>query len=93
MLLTREQWLKEAERCEAEGAPRKCEAIVLQLLWADVFIRDRKGRPMQEVVGEDDGMRVFLQQCEYHPVSVLPCLIPLQLQTAMDVEEEDHLAM
>jgi pre-mRNA-processing factor 6 len=24
VLLTREQWLKEAERCEAEGAPRTC---------------------------------------------------------------------
>lgn len=28
VLLTREQWLKEAERCEAEGSPRTCEAIV-----------------------------------------------------------------
>ena len=28
MLLTREQWLKEAERCESEGSPRTCEAIV-----------------------------------------------------------------
>ncbi|TFK61343.1 hypothetical protein BDN72DRAFT_965230 [Pluteus cervinus] len=26
--LTREQWLKEAEKCEAEGSPRTCEAIV-----------------------------------------------------------------
>ena len=26
--LTREQWLKEAERCEGEGRPRTCEAIV-----------------------------------------------------------------
>ncbi|KAI0307052.1 Oxysterol-binding protein-domain-containing protein [Multifurca ochricompacta] len=29
---------------------------------ADVFIRDRKGRPVQEVVGKDDRMRVFLRQ-------------------------------
>lgn len=29
---------------------------------ADVFIRDRKGRPVQEVVGKDDKMRVFLRQ-------------------------------
>jgi pre-mRNA-processing factor 6 len=28
VLLTREQWLREAERCEAEGSPRTCEAIV-----------------------------------------------------------------
>ena len=32
---------------------------------ADVFVRDRKGRPVQEVVGKDDKMRVFLRQCEY----------------------------
>ncbi|KAI0268137.1 Oxysterol-binding protein-domain-containing protein [Gloeopeniophorella convolvens] len=29
---------------------------------ADVFVRDRKGRPVQEVVGKDDKMRVFLRQ-------------------------------
>jgi oxysterol-binding protein 1 len=38
---------------------------------ADVFIRDRKGRPVQEVAGKDDKMRVFLRQCEYHSVSRL----------------------
>lgn len=29
---------------------------------ADVFVRDRGGRPVQEVVGKDDKMRVFLRQ-------------------------------
>ncbi|KAI0005129.1 Oxysterol-binding protein-domain-containing protein [Russula compacta] len=29
---------------------------------ADVFIRDRKGRPVQDVAGKDDKMRVFLRQ-------------------------------
>ena len=43
---------------------------------ADVFIRDRKGRPVQEVVGKDDKMRVFLRQCEYHPLSRLIVLSP-----------------
>jgi ankyrin repeat protein len=33
---------------------------------ADVFIRDRKGRPVQEVAGKDDNMRVFLRQCGYN---------------------------
>ena len=28
VLLTREKWLKEAERCGAEGAPCTCEAII-----------------------------------------------------------------
>jgi ankyrin repeat protein len=39
---------------------------------ADVFIRDRKGRAVQEVVGKDDNIRVFLRQCEYNPQSILP---------------------
>jgi ankyrin repeat protein len=43
---------------------------------ADVFIRDRKGRPVQEVVGKDDKMRVFLRQCEYNPVLFLLVLSP-----------------
>jgi ankyrin repeat protein len=34
---------------------------------ADVFVRDRRGRPVQEVVGKDDKMRVFLRQCECSP--------------------------
>ena len=28
VLLTREQWLKEAERCESDGSLRTCEAII-----------------------------------------------------------------
>jgi oxysterol-binding protein 1 len=30
---------------------------------ADVFMRDRRGRAVQEVVGKDDKTRVFLRQC------------------------------
>jgi pre-mRNA-processing factor 6 len=41
VLLTREQWLKEAERCEAEGAPRTCEAIVSATVVMDVEEEDR----------------------------------------------------
>ncbi|KAF8271613.1 PRP1 splicing factor, N-terminal-domain-containing protein [Lactarius quietus] len=41
VLLTREQWLKEAERCEAEGAPRTCEAIVSATVAMDVEEEDR----------------------------------------------------
>ena len=41
---------------------------------ADVFIRDRKGRSVQEVVGKDDKMRVFLRQCGYHPAPFLVVL-------------------
>jgi pre-mRNA-processing factor 6 len=41
VLLTREQWLKEAERCEAEGAPRTCEAVVSATVAMDVEEEDR----------------------------------------------------
>ncbi|KAH9480957.1 Pre-mRNA-splicing factor prp1 [Psilocybe cubensis] len=41
VLLTREQWLKEAERCEVEGSPRTCEAIVKATVAMDVEEEDR----------------------------------------------------
>jgi pre-mRNA-processing factor 6 len=34
--LTRQQWLGEAERCEEEGSPRTCEAIVKATIALDV---------------------------------------------------------
>ena len=40
VLLTRERWVKEAERCEAEGAPRRCEAIVSATVAMDVEEED-----------------------------------------------------
>ncbi|TFK18041.1 hypothetical protein FA15DRAFT_675582 [Coprinopsis marcescibilis] len=36
VLLTREQWLKEAERCEEEGSPRTCEAIIKATIGMDL---------------------------------------------------------
>ena len=42
---------------------------------ADVFVRDRKGRPVQEVAGKDDKMRVFLRQCEYNPLFLSFCVL------------------
>ncbi|KAA1474753.1 hypothetical protein DENSPDRAFT_804612 [Dentipellis sp. KUC8613] len=41
VLLTREQWLKEAERCEEEGSPRTCEAIVKATVAMEVEEEDR----------------------------------------------------
>ena len=41
VLLTREQWLKEAEPCELEGSPRTCEAIVKATVAMDVEEEDR----------------------------------------------------
>ena len=41
MLLTREQWLKEAERCESEGSPRTCEAIVKATVAMELEDEDR----------------------------------------------------
>ena len=41
VLLTREQWLKEAERCENEGALRTCEAIIKATVAMDIEEEDR----------------------------------------------------
>ncbi|KAI0927016.1 hypothetical protein AcW1_007622 [Taiwanofungus camphoratus] len=41
VLLTREQWLKEAERCENEGSSRTCEAIVKATVAMDIEEEDR----------------------------------------------------
>ena len=31
---------------------------------ADIFVRDRRGRPLHDVVGKDDKVRAFLRQCK-----------------------------
>jgi pre-mRNA-processing factor 6 len=41
VLLTREQWLKEAERCESEGSPKTCEAIIKATVAMEVEEEDR----------------------------------------------------
>ncbi|KDQ51251.1 hypothetical protein JAAARDRAFT_140512 [Jaapia argillacea MUCL 33604] len=41
VLLTREQWMKEAEKCEEEGSPRTCEAIVKATVAMEVEEEDR----------------------------------------------------
>ncbi|KAG8983104.1 hypothetical protein FRB94_009193 [Tulasnella sp. JGI-2019a] len=43
VMLTRDQWLAEAERCEGEGSPRTCEAIVKATVAMDVEEEDREG--------------------------------------------------
>ncbi|KAF8837700.1 hypothetical protein BDN67DRAFT_908727 [Paxillus ammoniavirescens] len=41
VLLTRDQWLKEAERCESEGSSRTCEAIIKATVAMEVEEEDR----------------------------------------------------
>lgn len=41
VLLTREQWLKEAEKCESEGSMRTCEAIVKATVAMEIEEEDR----------------------------------------------------
>jgi pre-mRNA-processing factor 6 len=43
VMLTREQWLKQAEDCEAQGSPRTCEAIVKATVAMDIDEEDRLG--------------------------------------------------
>jgi len=51
VLLTREQWLKEAERCESEGSPRTCEAIIKATIAMDIEDEDR----LDTWVGDAEG--------------------------------------
>ncbi|KAL0958321.1 hypothetical protein HGRIS_000466 [Hohenbuehelia grisea] len=60
VLLTREQWLKEAERCEAEGSPRTCEAIVKACI--AMGLEDADGD--QGALGEDEKLEVWLGDAE-----------------------------
>jgi oxysterol-binding protein 1 len=54
------------------------------LAGADVFIRDRRGRAVQEVVGKDDKMRVFLRQCGHNTLALFSRAdIQLQSQTTI----------
>ncbi|KAG2092327.1 uncharacterized protein F5147DRAFT_822575, partial [Suillus discolor] len=41
VLLTREQWVKEAERCESDGSLRTCEAIIKATVSMEVEVEDR----------------------------------------------------
>jgi pre-mRNA-processing factor 6 len=41
VLLTREQWLKQAEDCETQGSQRTCEAIVKATVAMDIEEEDR----------------------------------------------------
>lgn len=41
VLLTRDQWLKEAEKCESEGSVRTCEAIIKATVSMEIEEEDR----------------------------------------------------
>lgn len=48
-------------------ASRRKDASLVELAMrsgADIFVRDRRGRTVQDVVGKDDKMRAFLRQCK-----------------------------
>ncbi|CAG7848729.1 Pre-mRNA-processing factor 6 AltName: Full=Androgen receptor N-terminal domain-transactivating protein 1; Short=ANT-1; AltName: Full=PRP6 homolog; AltName: Full=U5 snRNP-associated 102 kDa protein; Short=U5-102 kDa protein [Serendipita indica DSM 11827] len=41
VLLTRDQWMKEAEQCERDGSPRTCEAIIKATISMEIEEEDR----------------------------------------------------
>lgn len=49
VVLTRDQWLSEAEKCEAEGSPRTSEAIVKATVDLDVDEEDRESTWVSDV--------------------------------------------
>ncbi|KAF7767988.1 hypothetical protein Agabi119p4_7231 [Agaricus bisporus var. burnettii] len=57
VLLTREQWLKEAEQCESQGSIRTCEAIVKATVAMEVEEEDRLDTWVSDAEGaESKGM-------------------------------------
>ncbi|KAF9488949.1 hypothetical protein BDN71DRAFT_1456719 [Pleurotus eryngii] len=60
VLLTREQWLKEAEKCESDGSPRTYEAIVKACI--GMGLEDSEGD--RSAMGEDEKLDVWLGNAE-----------------------------
>lgn len=65
VLFAREQWLKEAERCENEGAIRTCEAIIKATIAMDAEEEDRfdtwtADAEAAEAKGDVDAARAIL---------------------------------
>ncbi|TRM66208.1 PRP1 splicing factor, N-terminal-domain-containing protein [Schizophyllum amplum] len=58
VLLTREQWLKEAEKCESEGAVRTCEAIVKATVAMDIEEEDQLDTWESDIDGAEARGRV-----------------------------------
>lgn len=52
VLLTREQWMKEAEKCENEGSPRTCEAIIKATVAMEIEEEDRYDTWMADAQAE-----------------------------------------
>ena len=52
VLLTRDQWMKEAEKCENEGSPRTCEAIVKATVAMEIEEEDRYDTWMADAQAE-----------------------------------------
>lgn len=49
VVLTRDQWISEAEKCETEGSPRTCEAIIKATVGMEVEEEDRESTWMGDV--------------------------------------------
>lgn len=52
VLLTRDQWMKEAEKCENDGSPRTCEAIVKATVAMEIEEEDRYDTWMADAQAE-----------------------------------------
>ena len=74
-MMTRDQWLQEAEQAESSGAPLTSAAIVKNAIGTDVEEEDRQnepGRKMQRVPLPEDGT------CH-----LVPCLAGFSDQTIL----------
>jgi len=52
-------------------AARRKDLVLIELAiraGADVFVRDRRGRPVSDAAGKDDRVKAYLRQCEYFSI-------------------------
>lgn len=88
VLLTRDQWLKEAETCEKEESPRTCEAIVKATVGMEVEEEDRMDTWLSDAESaESRGMVGTARAVLAYALKVFPDKRALW-QRAADLEKE-----
>ncbi|KAI5478731.1 hypothetical protein MNV49_004656 [Pseudohyphozyma bogoriensis] len=71
--LSREQWLAEAERCEAQGSPVTCQAIIKATLALDVEEEDRQDVWLDDAKSMEDKGHIEAARAIYaYAINVFP---------------------
>ncbi|CAA7269716.1 unnamed protein product [Cyclocybe aegerita] len=98
VMLTREEWLKEAEKCESEGSPRTCEALVKATVAMQIEEEDRLDTWVGDAESaESRGMVGTARACwpmhsKSTPTEVVCGVVPPNWRKPMGLEKEKWLA-